>query len=129
MFKATPNPPEHDNVSPYDSPDSKKLHAAAHKALDHYLKPGTGNPRDYERRSLKFFAVLPDINNEALMAYTYETFCSVSTLILDLSDDLEDKHRNLALAIHQLTEHGLLLVEKALDNEYPIQPINYGLQL
>ncbi|WP_347901693.1 DUF6124 family protein [Pseudomonas purpurea] len=121
MFKATPNPPEHDCVSPYASLDTKELHAAAHKALDHYLKPGTGNPRNFEKRTMKFFAVLPDINNEA--------FCSVSTLILDLSDDLEDKHRNLALAIHQLTEHGLLLVEKALDNEYPIQPITYGLQL
>ncbi|WP_221178151.1 DUF6124 family protein [Pseudomonas brassicacearum] len=31
------------------------------------------------------------------MTYTYETFCSVSTFILDLSDDLEHTHRNLAL--------------------------------
>jgi hypothetical protein len=37
MFKATPNPPETDPVSPYASLDSKELHAAAHRALDHYL--------------------------------------------------------------------------------------------
>ena len=39
MFKPTPNPPETDPVSPYATLDSKKLHAAADKALDHYLKP------------------------------------------------------------------------------------------
>lgn len=134
MYKPTPNPPESasaseaESVSPYAALDSKKLHVAAHKALDHYLNPGSGNPRDFERRSLKFFSVLPHINDEALLTYTYETFCSVSTLILDLSDDLDGKHRNLALAIHQLTEHGLLLVEKALDNEPPIPPAGYSLE-
>ncbi len=36
MFKATPNPPETDNVSPYESPDSKKFHDAANRALTQY---------------------------------------------------------------------------------------------
>jgi len=39
MFKATPNPPETDDVSPYESLDSKKLNEAANRALDHYLNP------------------------------------------------------------------------------------------
>ena len=38
MFKVTPNPPNTD-TSPYESLDSKKLHEAADRALDHYLKP------------------------------------------------------------------------------------------
>ena len=37
MFKPTPNPPESDPTSPYESLDSKKLHQAADRALDHYL--------------------------------------------------------------------------------------------
>ena len=37
MFKATPNPPDTESTSPYASLDSKELHAAAHRALDHYL--------------------------------------------------------------------------------------------
>jgi hypothetical protein len=68
-------------------------------------------------RPPQFFTVTPDINPEALLAHTYETFCSASTLTLDLSDELKGKHRNLALAIHSLMELGLLLVEKALDRE------------
>ncbi|EJM62093.1 hypothetical protein PMI30_04823, partial [Pseudomonas sp. GM50] len=39
MFKPTPNPPETDPTSPYESLDSKKLNEAADRALDHYLKP------------------------------------------------------------------------------------------
>ncbi len=43
MFKITPNPPETDpdDVSPYESTDSKKLNNAADRALDYYLKPVT----------------------------------------------------------------------------------------
>ena len=39
MFKATPNPPETDDVSPCTAIDSKKLHEAIERALDHYLNP------------------------------------------------------------------------------------------
>jgi hypothetical protein len=122
MFKVTPNPPEPENVSPYETLDPKKLHEAAHRALDHYLTPPPSDkPRASNDRPPQFFTVAPDINLEALMAHTYETFCSASILTLDLSDDLEGKHRNLALAIYSLMELGLLLVEKALDREYSVK--------
>ena len=39
MPKITPNPPETDDVSPYESTDPKKLNEAADRALDYYLKP------------------------------------------------------------------------------------------
>ena len=35
MIKPTPNPPETDPASPYESLDSKKFHEAAERALDH----------------------------------------------------------------------------------------------
>jgi hypothetical protein len=57
------------------------------------------------------------------MAHTYETFCSASSLPLDLSDDLEGKHRNLALAIYSLMDLGLLLVEKMMDREHSLKPV------
>jgi len=37
MIKPTPNPPETENLSPYESLDSKKLHEAAERAFDHHL--------------------------------------------------------------------------------------------
>jgi len=43
MIKPTPNPPETDLASPYESLDSKKLNDAAERALDHYLCP-PGSP-------------------------------------------------------------------------------------
>jgi hypothetical protein len=122
MFKVTPNPPETPNDSPYETLDPKKLHEAAHRALDHYLTPpASDKPRSSNERSNQIFTVAPDINPEALMAHTYETFCSASILTLDLSDDLEGKHRNLALAIYSLMELGLLLIEKALDREHSVK--------
>lgn len=39
MFKVTPNPPDTDPASTYESLDSKKLHEAAECALDHHFPP------------------------------------------------------------------------------------------
>ncbi|MBC3350246.1 hypothetical protein HU811_26690, partial [Pseudomonas sp. SWRI196] len=95
MFKATPNPPKTDSA--HKTLDARKLDKAAQKALDHYLKPDTP---DKPAKQLDYFIVAPDADPEGMLAHTYETFCSVSTLILDLSEDLEGAPRNLALAIH-----------------------------
>ncbi|TFF06104.1 hypothetical protein EXW72_18175 [Pseudomonas sp. BCA14] len=65
------------------------------------------------------FTLIPDVPTETLLINSYETLCSVSTLLLDLSDDLEGKHRDVALAIHQLSELSVLLVGKAMDQHTP----------
>ncbi|WP_434608962.1 DUF6124 family protein [Pseudomonas sp. R1-7] len=120
MIKPTPNPPK---TAPRPTPktaEARKLDKAAQKALDHYLKPNVGKP-DKTQRQLDYFIVAPDADPEGVLAHTYETFCSVSTLILDLSDDLEGAPRNLALAIHQMGEMGVLLLEKLLDGEARVQ--------
>ncbi|BBP55153.1 MULTISPECIES: DUF6124 family protein [Pseudomonas] len=117
MIKPTPNPPRTDSQSAHKTLNTKKLDKAAQKALDHYLKPDPGKPE----RQLDYFIVAPDADPEGMLAHTYETFCSVSTLILDLSEDLEGAPRNLALAIHQMGEMGVLLLEKMLDNEAKVQ--------
>ncbi|WP_431080994.1 DUF6124 family protein [Pseudomonas thivervalensis] len=117
MIKPTPNPPKADPRPARKSLDAKNLDKAAQKALDHYLKPDPSKPE----RQLDYFIVAPDADPEGMLAHTYETFCSVSTLILDLSEDLEGAPRNLALAIHQMGEMGVLLLEKLLDNEARVQ--------
>ena len=65
------------------------------------------------------FTLVPDVSTETLLINSYETVCSVSTLLLDLSDDLTGKHRDVALAIHQLSELSVLLVGKAMDQYTP----------
>lgn len=65
------------------------------------------------------FYVAPSASKEALITNSYETFTSVSTLLLDLSEELNGKQRDIALAIHQLSELGVLLTAKLLDRETP----------
>ncbi|CRL99975.1 hypothetical protein [Pseudomonas sp. 28 E 9] len=69
--------------------------------------------------STTLFRVTADATNETLITNSYETFTSVSTLLLDLSEDLNGKHRDIAMAIHQLSELGVLLIARLLDREMP----------
>lgn len=69
--------------------------------------------------STTLFSVTPDASTESLITNSYETFTSVSTLLLDLSEDLSGKHRDIALAIPQLSELGVLLTARLLDREAP----------
>jgi hypothetical protein len=69
--------------------------------------------------STTLFSVTPDASTESLITNSYETFTNVSTLLLDLSEDLSGKHRDIALAIHQLSELGVLLTARLLDREAP----------
>ena len=69
MFKVTPNPPDTDPASPYESVDSKKFHEAAERALDHYLNPGIiKSPAT--RKPSTMFMLAPDIRDEDLLAHT-----------------------------------------------------------
>jgi hypothetical protein len=106
MFKVTPNPPD-------SLLQDEKLNQAAHRAIEHYLKP-PATPA-----SSALFAVAPGIDNETLILNSYETFSSVTTLLLDLSDDLTGKQRDVVLAIHQLSELGVLLMGRVMDQEVP----------
>ncbi|MGQ7857954.1 DUF6124 family protein [Pseudomonas sp. 32A] len=74
----------------------------------------TPNPPSY------LFTVSPGQATETLILNTYETFSSVTTLLLDLSDDLTGKQRDVALAIHQLSELGVLLMGQVMDRGAPL---------
>ena len=74
----------------------------------------TPNPPSY------LFTVSPGQATETLILNTYETFSSVNTLLLDLSDDLTGKQRDVALAIHQLSELGVLLMGLVMDRGVPL---------
>ncbi len=72
-----------------------------------------------EKPPTTLFTLTPDTPIESLLINSYETVCSVSTLLLDLSNDLTGKHRDVALAIHQLSELSVLMVGKAMDQQTP----------
>ncbi|MHC8369297.1 DUF6124 family protein [Pseudomonas sp. MDT1-85] len=113
MFKPTPNPPENEATSPYESFDSKKLHEAAERALNHHFGP---LPNEKPKRKGKLFTVSPDIDTEALLTSASEDLKSISAIATDLADDVEGSRRSVALALSRLADGVHLLVERALDN-------------
>ena len=108
MYKVTPNPPNRPDL---------KLDQATQRAIDHYLKSGAEPPQPPPPPSTTLFSVADDASSEMLIANSYETFSSVTALLLDLSDELTGKQRDVALAIHQLSELGVLLVDKLMARE------------
>ncbi|WP_213938299.1 DUF6124 family protein [Pseudomonas sp. dw_612] len=122
MFKATPNPPKTDSFSA--TLDAKKLREAADRALDYYLKPDAHHLHapTAKDRAMKMFTVAPEAKTHAINIQAFETFSSVNILLLDLAESLDDKPRHLAMAIYQLSEMGLMLVEKTLESEPAVSP-------
>ncbi|MSU93849.1 hypothetical protein EB795_07855 [Pseudomonas mandelii] len=117
MFKITPNPPESDDVSPYETPDSKKLNEAADRALDFYLKPVI--PKDTPRRPSTIYTIAPDIDQETLLANACESLASASVMLSDFAGLLEGPQRNTVLGIQQSVMLGELAVNRMLDNFVP----------
>ncbi|KAA0959582.1 DUF6124 family protein [Pseudomonas sp. ANT_H12B] len=114
MFKVTPNPPDTDPTSPYESPDSKKLHEAADRALDYYL----GSAADIQatpRKLCSMFIVNPELDTETLLAHACESLASANVMTMDLADHVEGPSRNTLLGIAQVIMLGELAVNRALD--------------
>ena len=110
MFKVTPNPPDIDPTSPYESIDSRKLHEAADRALDHYLLPPGSTPPP--RRTRGMYAVTADTKAEELLTDASETLASAKTI----AHLLPAPQRRALLGIAQLIMLGELAVNRVLDN-------------
>ena len=113
MFKVTPNPPDTDPVSPYESPNSNKLNEAAERALDHHFPPADPKP---PKRNGQLFSVSPGINPETLLANASEDLLSISAIAANLADDVDGSRRSVALALSRMADGVHLLVERMLDH-------------
>ena len=124
MKKPTPNPPETDAIpdanstSPYASVDTRKLHEAADRALDFYLKPSAAiMSAPYIPNQM--FLVNPKADTESLLANASESLSSATVMLGDFAAMLEGTHRKTLLGIAQVLMLGELAVNKALDNVDP----------
>ena len=114
MIKPTPNPPETDPTSPYESLDSKKFNEAADRALDHYLcPPGATAP---QRKTRRMYAVTADFKNEELLADASETLASARTIANDFANLIPASQRRTLQGIAQLIMLGELAVNRVMDN-------------
>jgi hypothetical protein len=113
MIKPTPNPPETDPASPYESPDSKRFHAAE-RALDHYLGPAQIMASTHQPE--RMYLANPKYDNESLLANASETLGSASEMLINFAAMLDTSHRKTALGIAQVVMLGEIAVNQALDN-------------
>jgi hypothetical protein len=116
MHKKTRNPYVDHNTAPLDT----KLHAAAQRAIDHYLFPtnkSDGAPA--ERPSNNLFLVSPNIDTETLLANASETLASAAEMATTLAFNLDESQRAIALGIQQLIELSALLVDRAQEQVAP----------
>ncbi|KIF61457.1 hypothetical protein NX10_12635 [Pseudomonas fluorescens] len=114
MTKPTPNPPETDPTSPYESLNSKKLHEAADRALDHYLCPPGSTPPPYSPRAM--YAVTADTKNQDLLANACENRASAKTIAQEFAGLVKPSQRRTLMGIAQLIMLGELAVNRVLDN-------------
>lgn len=114
MIKPTPNPPITDPASPYESLDSRKLHEAADRALDHYLCPPGSTPPP--RKTRRMYAVTADFKNEELLADACETLASARAIVNDFAHLMPASQRRTLIGIGQLIMLGELAANRVLDN-------------
>ena len=91
MFKPTPNPPDTDPASPYESLDSKKFHEAAERALDHYLNPAAQIMASTHEPEPMFLAN-PKYDTESLLANASESLGSATTMLSNFAALLENSY-------------------------------------
>ena len=118
MTKSTPHPPVTDPASPYESPDSKKFHEAAERALDHYLNPAALVTASNNEPEPMYFAN-SKYNTESLLANASETLGSATLMLNNFAALLETSHRKTLLGIAQVVMLGELAVNQALDHVEP----------
>ncbi|MEI4519117.1 DUF6124 family protein [Pseudomonas sp. CCNWLW23] len=102
-----------EDTSPYESFDSRKLHEAAERALDHHFCK-SDLPQAPRREGL--FSLNPDIDAEALLANASEDLLSISIIAADLADDIDGSRRSVALAFSRMADGVRLMVEGTLDH-------------
>ncbi|AXJ05260.1 hypothetical protein CFN16_14370 [Pseudomonas fluorescens] len=114
MIKPTPNPPETDTTSPYETLDSKTFHEAAERALDHYLNPLL--PRKPLLKPNTRYLIAPGIPSEELLADASETLTCAKTMASDFAGMIDAPQRHVLLGIGQLIMLAELAVNRVLDN-------------
>ena len=120
MIKETPNPPETDDVSPYESADSNKLNEAAERALDFHF-PSIADIKATPRTPNTLFSVDPEATTETLAVFLVETLASVDVMVHQLVDHLEGGSRYALLGISNSIMVAEITANRLLDQIDPPQ--------
>ena len=114
-----PNKSRNPNVDHSAAVVDAKLHAAAERAIHHYLPPSDDNAAPVDHPPGNLFSVSPNIDTETLLANAAENLDSANQMAATLAFDLEDPHRAIILGIQQLIDLSALLVARAQEQVAP----------
>ncbi|MFJ2464560.1 DUF6124 family protein [Pseudomonas sp. NPDC087615] len=121
MIKPTPNPPVTDPASPYESPDSKKFHEAAERALDHYLGPPAAAIMAAPYTPNTLYMAHPEADTESLLADASETLGSATVMLHNHAALVDGTHRKTLQGIAQVVMLAELAVNRVLDRLVPTE--------
>jgi hypothetical protein len=121
MIKPTPNPPLADPASPYESPDSKKFHEAAERALDHYLGPPSPDLMAAPYTPNTLYMANPNADTESLLADASETLGSATVMLNNHAATVEGTHRKTVQGIAQVVMVAEMAVNRLLDRLVPTE--------
>jgi hypothetical protein len=119
MFKVMPNPPTKDPASPYQSPDSKKFHEAAERALDHYLGPPSADSMAPPYTPNTLYMANPEADTESLLADACETLGSATVMLHNHAASVEGSQRKALQGIAQIVMVAEMAVNRVLDKMVP----------
>ena len=121
MPKPTPNPPEVDPSSPFESADQAKLDETVKLAFEFFSNPAahTALIKATPRQLDTMFSVNPAIDVKTLLGHACESLASANVMAMDLADHLDGSSRHSLLGIAQVIMLGELAVNRALDQLDP----------
>ncbi|VVO14515.1 DUF6124 family protein [Pseudomonas fluorescens] len=117
MKKPSPNPPDTDPISPYES-DLNRLNETAEQALDFHF-PSVADIKATPRSPSTLFTVDPEATTETLMVYLVETLASVDVMVHHLVDHLDGGSRHALLGISNSIMLAEITANRVLDQIDP----------
>ncbi|WP_160106480.1 DUF6124 family protein [Pseudomonas izuensis] len=106
MTKVTPDPPNADDASPHQNPNTEKPDDALLSYADIRALP---------RTPCKTYSVNPQVDVHSLLGGVSETLASACVITMDLADQETGPSRNTLLGVHLIMSVAEISVNHALD--------------
>lgn len=120
MHKVTPDPPEADNASAQETPDTQKSDEATDRNVeDDHLS--YADIRATPRTPSTMYIVNPEVDVQTLLGSVSESLASACVITMDLADRETGTSRNTLLGIFEIIMLAEISVNRALDQLDPIE--------
>jgi hypothetical protein len=114
MRKVTPDPPDANNASPNESPDTRKPEEATNRDDDD-RHASFADIKATPRKPCAMYSVNPEVDVQTLLGCVSESLASASVITMDVADRETGPSRNSLLGVHQILMVAELSVNRALD--------------